>query len=192
MIMYPEVQRKAQEEIDRVIGNDRLPTLADQPNLPYVEAVAKEVLRWNPVAPLGSSHVVTEDDVYKGYFIPKGSRVIANIWRIMHDPAAHADPMAFKPERFLGDRPEPDPRATAYGHGRRICPGLLPAQSSIWLTCAMSLAVTNIAKYVDGFGNVVEPGIYYTDGMISHPPPFKCTVTPRSEKAAALVASVEL
>ena len=55
MIMYPEVQRKAQEEIDRVIGNDRLPTLADQPNLPYVEAVAKEVLRWNPVAPLGTS-----------------------------------------------------------------------------------------------------------------------------------------
>lgn len=55
MARYPEVQRKAQEEIDRVIGNDRLPTFADQANLPYVEAVAKEVLRWNPVAPFGMS-----------------------------------------------------------------------------------------------------------------------------------------
>jgi hypothetical protein len=52
MLLHPEVQRKAQEEVDRVIGNDRFPTLADQPNLPYVEAVVKEVLRWGPVAPL--------------------------------------------------------------------------------------------------------------------------------------------
>jgi cytochrome P450 len=58
MQLYPEVQRRAQEEIDRVIGNDRLPTLADRPNLPYIEVVIKEVLRWNPVAPLGT------------YFIP--------------------------------------------------------------------------------------------------------------------------
>ena len=57
MMMYPEVQRKAQEEIDGVIGHDRLPTLADQASLPYVDAVAKEVLRWNPVAPLGTSAI---------------------------------------------------------------------------------------------------------------------------------------
>ena len=57
MTVYPEVQRKAQEEIDMVIGNDRLPTIADQANLPYVEAVAKEVLRWNPIVPFGMSAV---------------------------------------------------------------------------------------------------------------------------------------
>ena len=51
--MYPQAQRKAQEEIDRVIGNERFPTMADQPDLPYIEALVKEVLRWNPVAPLG-------------------------------------------------------------------------------------------------------------------------------------------
>ena len=60
MMMYPEVQRKAQEEIDRVIGHDRLPTLADQASLPYIDAVAKEVLRWNPVAPLGTSAIFFE------------------------------------------------------------------------------------------------------------------------------------
>ena len=55
MMVYPEVQRRAQEEIDRVIGSDRLPTFADRGSLPYVEAVAKELLRWNPVTPLGTS-----------------------------------------------------------------------------------------------------------------------------------------
>jgi len=54
MQLYPEVQRKAQEELDRVIGKGRLPTIADRPNLPYIEAVIKELLRWNPVAPLGA------------------------------------------------------------------------------------------------------------------------------------------
>ena len=57
MTMYPEVQRKAQAEIDRVIGSDRFPTLDDQPNLPYIDALMKEVLRWNPVTPLGKSAV---------------------------------------------------------------------------------------------------------------------------------------
>ena len=55
MMVYPKVQRRAQEEIDRVIGSDRLPTFADRGSLPYVEAVAKELLRWNPVTPLGTS-----------------------------------------------------------------------------------------------------------------------------------------
>ena len=55
MMMYPEARRKAQAEIDRVIGGDRLPTMADQPSLPYVDALVKEVLRWNPVVPLGES-----------------------------------------------------------------------------------------------------------------------------------------
>jgi len=101
--MHPEVQRKAQAEIDGVIESDRFPTLADQSNLPYVDALMKEVLRWNPVGPLGESailrshsllsrerltagappgapHTATENDVYGRHFIPKGSSVIANIW----------------------------------------------------------------------------------------------------------------
>jgi len=192
MIMHPEAQRKAQAEIDKVIGSDRLPKLADQPSLPYVDALVKEVLRWNPVAPLGIPHIAAEDDVYEGYFIPKGALVIANIWQILHDPASYANPLKFNPERFLGGCPELDPRATVFGYGRRICPGLNVAQSSLWVACAMSLAVFDIEKYVDGFGNVVEPKIHYSDGTISHPPPFKCTIKPRSEKSAALVASVEL
>ena len=80
MSLSPDVVRKAQEEIDRVIGNGRLPTSMDRPNLPYIEAVVKEVLRWHPVAPMGLPHTSTTEDVVGGYLIPKGSMVIANIW----------------------------------------------------------------------------------------------------------------
>jgi len=192
MTLYPEVQRKAQAEIDRVVGNDRFPTFADQANLPYIDALTKELLRWNPVTPLSIPHIATEDGSYGSYFIPKGSLIIANVWQILHDPATYANPMKFNPDRFLGDTPEIDPRHAAFGYGRRLCPGMHLAQSSLWLTCAMSLAVFNIEKSVDGFGNVVEPATRYSGGTISHPPPFKCAIKPRSEKSAALVASVEL
>lgn len=83
MTVYPEVQRKAQEEIDRVVGRDRLPTMADRQNLPYVEAVVREVLRWQPVAPMGLPHTSTADDVCEGYFIPKGSMLLANVWYVI-------------------------------------------------------------------------------------------------------------
>ena len=80
MTLFPEVQRKAQEEIDRVIGTDRLPTFEDREDLPYVDAVVKEVLRWHPVAPMGVPHVSTEDDIYEGHFIPAGAIIMPNIW----------------------------------------------------------------------------------------------------------------
>ena len=80
MMVFPDIQRKAQEEIDRVIGQDRLPTFKDRNNLPYIEATVKEVLRWHPVAPMGLPHTSTEDDICEGYLIPKGAMLLPNIW----------------------------------------------------------------------------------------------------------------
>jgi cytochrome P450 len=80
MMNHPDVQKRAQEEIDQVVGQDRLPNFEDRDNLPYVEAVVKEVLRRYPVAPMGLPHASTEDDICEGYFIPKGSMLLANIW----------------------------------------------------------------------------------------------------------------
>jgi cytochrome P450 len=80
MSLHPDVQKRAQEEVDRVVGTDRLPTFDDLSQLHYVNAVIKEVLRWAPVAPLGLQHRVLQDDVYEGYLIPKGVTVVANIW----------------------------------------------------------------------------------------------------------------
>lgn len=99
MVLYPAVQKKAQAEIDAVVGNDRLPEVNDRPNLPYLEAVLMEVLRYHPIGPMGTfglyiqkscsvglrhslgiPHCVAQDDVYKGMFIPKDSIVLVNLW----------------------------------------------------------------------------------------------------------------
>ncbi|TFK56140.1 cytochrome P450 [Heliocybe sulcata] len=191
MTLYPEVQRKAQAEIDAVVGNDRLPNHQDRQHLPYVEALVKEVLRWNPVTPLGVPHRVTEDDVHEGYYIPKGSVVITNIWQILHDPRTYSDALEFNPSRFLGAQPEQDPRSFCFGFGRRVCPGMKLADASIFISCAMSLAVFDIAKAVDACGAVLEPTVDYTSGTISHPKPFPCSIKARSLKAEALIRSAE-
>ena len=176
MTTHPEVQRKAQAEIDRVVGNDRFPTLDDQARLPYVDAVAREVLRWGLIAPLGKfsapeSHRMRPPPLFQeiDYQLPARApthcyrgRLLQRIFhsqgiygnckhlvsdgtkgrtslskflfvrirsprfdvldrQIAHDPGTYVDPMEFNPERFLGDNPEPEPRATVFGYGRRIC-----------------------------------------------------------------------
>jgi cytochrome P450 len=80
MVLFPDVQKKAQDELDRVLGDNRLPSFADKSTLPYISCIVWECLRWNPVAPMGLAHYVTEDDEYNGYRIPKGSTVLPNIW----------------------------------------------------------------------------------------------------------------
>ena len=80
MVMHPDMQRKAQEELDRVVGGDRMPTFEDRDSLPYLNALLKEVLRWHPVAPLAAPHRSTTDDEYNGYFIPAGTIVYPNLW----------------------------------------------------------------------------------------------------------------
>ena len=77
---YPLIMKKIQEEIDSVMGSDRMPEYDDADSLPYVRATVNEALRWRPVAVLGGTpHAVTADDVYDGMFIPKGSTVFANL-----------------------------------------------------------------------------------------------------------------
>lgn len=194
MTLFPDVAKKAQEEIDSVVGSDRLPTYADREFLPYVDALVKEVFRWNSVAPTGVPHRAIQDDVQDGYFIPKGSLVIPNIWKLTHDPKVYENPFVFRPERFIasGTRlAEPDPRQVCFGFGRRICPGIYLADISVFMSCVLSLAVFDIAKCVEN-GVVVEPVHENTTGTISHPKAFKCSIKPRSEKAVSLIQEEEL
>ncbi|KAL0949180.1 hypothetical protein HGRIS_009258 [Hohenbuehelia grisea] len=122
MTLYPDVAKKAQAEIDDVVGRDRLPTFADRDSLRYVNALVLEVWRWNTVVPTAVPHRAAQDDIYEGMFIPKGSLVIPNIWKMMHDPRTYRNPMSFVPERYLpsvGKQCEPDPRNVCFGFGRR-------------------------------------------------------------------------
>lgn len=110
MALYPEAQRKAQEEIDRVVGNSRLPTFADRDNLPYINATVKEVLRWHPVVPNNLPHLSTHDDMCQGYFIPKGSIVISNIWFVEPVPSVYLRYLTYYSQQGLRTRPRRLPR----------------------------------------------------------------------------------
>jgi len=86
MVVHPEVQRKIQQQLDDTLGMQRLPTFADREKLPFIDCVVWECLRWNPVLPLGLAHLVSEDDEYRGYFIPKGTSILPNVWLALYIP----------------------------------------------------------------------------------------------------------
>ncbi|KAJ2928661.1 hypothetical protein H1R20_g8457, partial [Candolleomyces eurysporus] len=156
---YLEVQTKAQAEIDKVVGSDRLPLVSDRQDLPYVHAIVKEVGRWHSVVPLGVAHANMKDDEYDGYFIPKGTLIFQNNWAITHDPNIFDRPFEFIPERYLKDGKidpsVPDPDIAAFGHGRRICPGRHFSNDALFLMAASLLATYNITAPKDKEGNVV-------------------------------------
>ncbi|KAG7441676.1 cytochrome P450 [Guyanagaster necrorhizus] len=189
MTMFPEIQHRVQAEIDSVTGGERLPTLADRDEgrLPYTLAALQEVFRWHSPIPTGFPHRTMEDDTYNGYFIPKGSIVIYNIWQMSRDPEFYPHPDVFDPTRFLGPSPQLDPREVTFGFGRRICPGQHLAEASIFLTVARSLAAFNITKARDENGVIQEPVPGQVSGVLSDTLPFNCVIKPRSEKAVHLV-----
>ncbi|KAJ2926936.1 hypothetical protein H1R20_g10147, partial [Candolleomyces eurysporus] len=123
MAMYPEAQEKAQAELDRVVGTDRLPDFDDREDLIYLKALIAEVMRWRQVAPLALPQKLMEDDYYDGYFIPKGTIVIGNAWAALHDPDVFENPMEFKPERYIKNgkfnQDLPNPLEFSFGFGRR-------------------------------------------------------------------------
>ncbi|KAI1132726.1 putative cytochrome P450 oxidoreductase OrdA-like protein [Nemania abortiva] len=191
MTLFPEVQRKAQEEIDRVVGTSRLPTFSDRESLPYINAIVTEAWRWHTVVPMGLAHATNDDDVVNGYHIPKGAVILPNVWWFTHDPAVYPNPSEFDPSRYLGPNPAPDPTNHIFGYGRRICPGRYLAYSSVWLSVARSLAVFNIGKGLDKSGREIEPTTTFTPGILSRLEPFKATIKPRSPQHEALIRQVE-
>ncbi|KAJ7628753.1 cytochrome P450 [Roridomyces roridus] len=180
MALFPEVQSAAQAEIDRVIPTGRLPELADRPNLPYVECVMRETLRWNPTGPLGLPHMSVKDDVYRNYHIPAGSIVMVNIWSILRDPVVFPDPLEFRPERFLNDTRALDVTSSIFGFGRRSCPGIHFAEASMFIAIATALSRCTISNATDRQGHAIGKDVEYRTGTISHPKPFRCEISPRA------------
>ncbi|KAJ5973004.1 uncharacterized protein N7479_002922 [Penicillium vulpinum] len=195
MAHFPEAQRKAQEELDTVLESNRLPEFRDRENLPYINALVKEVLRWHPVVPMSVAHTSNQDDTCEGYFIPKGSSVLTNIWAFTHDANVYHDPMTFNPERFLtspdGKLPERDPHMLVFGFGRRACPGRTLADANVFLTVAQVLTVFSISKPIKN-GVAQDIPLKFLPGVISHPAPFKVSVRPRSAIHEQLVQNLRV
>lgn len=190
MVLHPEVQTKAQQLLDEVVGRDRLPTFQDRPRLPYLDYIVQEVLRWCPVSPIGVPHRTLQDDEYKGYFIPAGSHVYANARAMTHDEDIYEDPDTFNPDRFVsvsdGGRGEPLPNGH-FGFGRRACVGKHLAEASVWIVVACTLSTMRIEKALDEAGKPITPQVELTNGLTSHPKKFPCRFVPRDEKSVALI-----
>ncbi|KAG1861718.1 cytochrome P450 [Suillus subalutaceus] len=168
MVLYPDIQKRAQAEIDSVIGRDRLPTFEDRASLPYIDAVMRETFRWQPVTPLGLPHATSSDDVYDGYFIPKGAIIAYNIWGITRDEKRYPDASRFIPERFIdvdGALTADDPAQYIFGLGRRICPGRYTADASTWSAIATMLATLDISSAKDDQGKVISFTPTFTTGV---------------------------
>ena len=191
MVLFPDVQRRAQEEIDCVVGAGRLPGINDRSNLPYIDAIIKEALRWWPIAPMGFPHTTTDNVEYNGLHIPKGAYLLPNVWWFLHDPEVYADPDSFSPERFLHPRNEPDPSRHAWGYGRRMCPGRFFSDTSLYLNIAQTLATFNITKAVGADGKEVGVDVKVKPGVLSYVTEFEFEITPRSEQHAESIRRIE-
>ena len=172
IVLHPDVQKRAQAELDTVVGRSRPPSFSDFEDLPYIRALVKEVLRWHTVDPVGLPHRTTEDDWYNGYFIPKGTLLVPNVWHLNRDPDIYGpDANLFNPSRHL-DRDgqllaaiadTKDESHVSYGFGRRICIGRHVANNALFINTSMMLWAMNIERATDEKGELLPMDV---DGCI--------------------------
>ncbi|GLT61736.1 hypothetical protein SLA2020_344200 [Shorea laevis] len=154
MLNQPEILEKAAEELDRVVGKDRLVQESDIPNLNYIKACIREAFRLHPFAPFNVPHVSISDQIVSGYFIPKGSRVLLSRKALGRNPNVWEEPLKFKPERHLNNNgakvelKESELRFISFSTGRRGCPGV---------TLGTSITVMLFARLLQGFSWEVPP-----------------------------------
>jgi coumaroylquinate(coumaroylshikimate) 3'-monooxygenase len=181
LVKNPRVQQKAQEELDKVIGTERIMSESDINKLPYLQCVVKEALRLHPPTPLMLPHKASSNVKIAGYDIPKGSIVQVNVWAIARDPTVWNTPLEFRPERFFEedvDMKGHDFRLLPFGAGRRVCPG---AQLGIYLVTSM------LGHLLHHFNWSPPPGVRPEDidmeespGMVTYmKTPLEAVATPR-------------
>ncbi|PIA48148.1 hypothetical protein AQUCO_01400614v1, partial [Aquilegia coerulea] len=155
------VLKKAQDEIDIHVGKDKYVEESDIEKLVYLQAIVKETLRLYPSAPIIGPHQSMEDCTVSGYHVPKGTRLLVNIWKIQRDPRIWCNPCEFKPERFLSTQANVDVRGQhfeffPFGSGRRSCPGISFALQVVHLALARLLQGFDFATPLDAPVDMTE------------------------------------
>jgi cytochrome P450 len=179
--LHPEAQAKVHEELDRVVGRERLPSFADQQMLPQVAAFILEYLRWRPVNISGVPHRAMKDIVWRNYVIPEGATVIGSHWGIANDPDVFPNPERFEPQRWLTEEGtlRDDLRFCTFGFGRRTCPAQHVANRSIFVGVALVLWAFRLSEDpkspIDSFG--------FSDTVNQIAEPFRVVFEPRSSEA---------
>ncbi|KAH6603847.1 hypothetical protein Trco_007293 [Trichoderma cornu-damae] len=195
MLVFPEVAKEAQAEIDRVCG-DRMPDLNDVPDLPYIRACMKESMRWMPATALGTFCLSISDR----NVLHSRSGLLTGASRAIHnDPKRHPDPRRYNPSRWEGDdqnsaqaavNPDPGKRDHfVFGAGRRLCQGMHIADRSLFLAISRTLWAFDLRCPVDEkTGHQIIPDVdNIKDGLFISPMPFAADIVPRSESRAAAV-----
>ncbi|KAL1964789.1 hypothetical protein VTN77DRAFT_6656 [Rasamsonia byssochlamydoides] len=179
-VLHPAAVRRAQQELDSVVGPDRLPAFEDMSKLPYITAFMSEVLRWRPITPLGLPHATTKSDEYLGYHIPEGAAVLATNWALDQDEKLFPNPLDFRPERWLE---QPNLPLSAFGFGRRVCPGNYIARNSLLIVISRVLWAYNINhSYKDGKRMKISPWDMAATGTVCSPAPFEVSFEVRSAR----------
>ncbi|XP_044593457.1 methyl farnesoate epoxidase-like isoform X1 [Cotesia glomerata] len=177
LTLVPEVQDKVQEELDRVIGKDNLPSLSSRNSLPYLNATLAEVLRLANIGPTTIPHRATKDTLLNGYVIKKNYTILANLMSVHQDVDHWGDPEVFRPERFIDASGQfiPDAWVIPFGSGRRKCIGETLAKNSHFLFIAYLLQKFKFALAP----GQSRPSMTGMDGFALAPPIFKILITKR-------------
>ncbi|XP_012873428.1 PREDICTED: cytochrome P450 1B1 [Dipodomys ordii] len=175
---YPDVQARVQEEVDLVVGRDRLPGMGDQPNLPYVMAFIYETMRFSSFVPITIPHATTANTSILGYYIPKNTVIFVNQWSVNHDPAKWPNPEVFDPTRFLDKdgfiNKELTSSVMIFSVGRRRCIGEELSKMLLFLF------VSILAHQCNFKANQDEPSkMEFSYGLTIKPKSFKVHVTLR-------------
>jgi cytochrome P450 len=123
LLNNPEILKKAQYEIEKRVGQDRLINESDVSELPYLQNIIKETLRMHPAAPLLLPHESSENCTVGGYHIPRGTMLLVNLCAIQNNPEVWEEPQLFRPERFEVGAEKDGFKLMPFGTGRRACPG---------------------------------------------------------------------
>ena len=200
MTKWPAVLKRAQAELDAVVGPDRTPTWDDYAQLPYIAACVKEAHRWRPVTPLAFPHSLAEDDWVDGMYLPKGSDIFINAYALHHDERRFPNPDVFDPDHFKGVTALASELANGdsanrdhygYGSGRRLCPGIHLAERNLFLALAKIVWAFDISPAKDAAGRDIEVDVTnekgYCSGFLVCAEDFPCNVTVRSEARRATI-----
>lgn len=192
LLNHPDALCKVREEIDTVIGRDRIAGEADLACLPYLQAAYKETLRLRPAAPIAHRQSSDEIDDIRGFKVPAQTAVFINLWSIGRDPAYWEEPLEFRPERFMagGANEGLEPRGQhfqfmPFGSGRRGCPGMGLALQSV---PAVVAALVQCFDWAAATGDVEAIDMEEADGLVcARKHPLQLRPAPRLNPFPAVV-----